>query len=69
MNPRKVQDYLKRLKRREVFLEERIGDNENAHYDKAELAALKWIIRYAEDTLLEASEHQAKYFNEMRENG
>lgn len=69
MNTRKVDDYLKRLKRRERFLERRAEDKEyeKSHYDRAELVALKWLIRYAEDTILEAAEHQAKWFEESEE--
>lgn len=66
MNTRQVQEYLKRLKRRELFLEQRAEGRaeEKSHYDRAELLALKWVIAYSEDTLLEASEHQYKWFNE-----
>ena len=66
MDTRKVDEYLKRLKRRERFLENRVGDKEleKSHYDRAELSALKWIIRYAEDTSQEAVEHQSKWFKE-----
>lgn len=69
MKPRQVQEYLKRLKGLEKFLEMRIENRskEKAHYYKAELYALQWSIRYIEDTFLEAAEHQAKYFKEMRE--
>ena len=68
MNTRKVEEYLKRLKRREKFLEQRVKDRtetDNSHYDRAELAALKWLIRYAEDTIIEAAEHQYKWFEEQ----
>lgn len=69
MNTRRVEEYLKRLKRRERFLEGRAEgrDYESSHYDRAELTALRWIIRYAEDTILDAADHNTKYSNEMRE--
>lgn len=70
MNTRQVDEYLKRLKRRERFLEDRIEhyiERDKVHYDKAELIALQWAIRYIEDTKLEAADHQGKYFNEKRE--
>lgn len=64
MNTRKVDEFLKRLKRRETFLENRIGDaqEEKSHYDRAELYALNWMIAYVEDTILAAAEHQETYF-------
>lgn len=68
MNTRKVEEYLKRLKRRERFLEQRVdgkGLSVDSHYDRAELAALKWSIRYVEDTIIEAAEHQYKWFEEQ----
>lgn len=70
MDTRRVDDYLKRLKRRENFLEERVDDKalERSHYDRAELRALQWIIRYAEDTVLVAAEHQTKWFKEIEDN-
>lgn len=66
MDTRRVDEYVKRLKRRERFLEERVGDKEEekSHYDRAELQALKWMIRYVQDTPIEAAEHQTKWFNE-----
>lgn len=69
MDTRRVDDYIKRLKRRERFLEQRSEDKdiEKSHYDRAELMALKWIIRFAEDNVLEAAEHQTKWFNEQGE--
>lgn len=69
MDTRRVDDYLKRLKRRERFLSNRVDDKsvDKSHYDRAELIALQWIIRYAEDTMLEAAEHQNKWFNELGE--
>lgn len=69
MNYRKVDEYIKRLKRREAFLEARVGDKEieKSHYDRAELAALSWIIRYAEDTPEQAADHQANWHKEKDE--
>lgn len=66
MNTRQVDEYIKRLKRREKFLEQRAAEKEEekSHYDRAELLALKWVIAYAEDTILEAADHQNKWFNE-----
>jgi hypothetical protein len=67
MNTRKVQDYVKILKRRERFLENRINDREDeekTHYDRAELSATNWTIRYIEDTILTAAEHQSGQFKE-----
>lgn len=66
MQTRRVEEYLKRLKRRERFLEQRAEGRayESSHYDRAELLALSWIIRYAEDTIIEAADHQAKWFEE-----
>lgn len=69
MDSRRVDDYLSRLKRRESFLESRIvgREVEQSHYDRSELMALQWSIRYIEDTIIEAAEHQSKYFKEMSE--
>ena len=69
MNYRKVDEYIKRLKRRETFLESRVSDKEveRSHYDRAELAALSWIIRYTEDTFEQAVEHQANWHKEKDE--
>lgn len=66
MEIRKVEEYIKRLKRRERFLATRAGDREEekSHYDRAELIALQWMIRYVEDTIIAAAEHQYKWFNE-----
>jgi len=66
MNIRETQDYLKRLKHHLVFLELKLEQKEEAksHYLRAEMSALEWIIRYAEDTILEASEHQNKWTQE-----
>ncbi len=67
MDTRRVDDYVKRMKRREQFLKDRIEfnlDKDKVHYDKAELIALQWMIRYVEDTPMEAAAHQTKWFNE-----
>lgn len=65
MNNRQVDEYIKRLKRRERFLESRANgrDEDKSHYDRAELSALRWVIRYVEDTSLQAAEHYYKMFN------
>jgi len=67
MNHRQVQEYLKRMKRREKFLEERIEgkEEEKSHYDRSELMALTWMIRYVEDTIDTAAEHQYNWFHIM----
>lgn len=69
MNYRKVDEYIKRLKRREAFLEERALNKEveKSHYDRAELAALSWAIRYVEDTFEAAAEHQNSQWRENDE--
>lgn len=66
MDTRRVDEYLKRLRKQVDFLEERLAGKEEdkSHYARAELIALKWIISYVEDTPLEAAEHQHKWFNE-----
>jgi hypothetical protein len=68
MDTRRVDDYLKRLKRREKFLAERVDgkDVDKSHYDRAELTALQWLIRFAEDNIEQAAEHQVKWFNEVK---
>lgn len=65
MNYRQVDEYVKRLKRRERFLENRANgrDEDKSHYDRAELSALRWVIQYVEDTPLQAAEHYYKMFN------
>lgn len=67
MNTRTVDEYIKRLKTHERFLETKLSEKEEekSHYLRAELLALSWVIRYAEDTILEAADHQNKWFNEM----
>jgi hypothetical protein len=61
--------YLKRLKRREKFLEDRVKGTEldKSHYDRAELMALKWILKYTEDTPNEAENHQSKWFKDQED--
>lgn len=68
MDTKRVEDYLKRLKRREKFLSDRIGDKDvnKSHYDRAELTALQWAIRFAEDNIEQAAQHQNKWFNEVK---
>lgn len=68
VNTRKVEEYIKRIKRRKRFLEQRIEDRDDsnkAHYDRSELSAITWMIRYVEDTILEAADHQNKWFEEQ----
>ena len=69
MHYRKVDEYIKRMKRREIFLESRVADSdvEKSHYDRAELAALSWMIRYIEDTFEQAAEHQSSWHKEKDE--
>lgn len=70
MNTRYVEGYLKRLRERQDYLEQKIREKEavsseeSSHYLKAELLALSWVIRYTEDTIIEAAEHQDKWINE-----
>lgn len=66
MDIRQTQDYLKRLKHHLIFLELKLEqkDEDKSHYLRAEISALKWIVRYAEDTIVEASEHQSKWSKE-----
>lgn len=66
MNTRHVEDYLKRLKEHERFLEKKLREKEESktHYLKAELLALRWMISYTEDTIQEAAEHQYKWLQE-----
>ena len=65
MNDRQIDEYIKRFKRRERFLENRTDgrDEGKSHYDRAELGALRWVIRYIEDTKIIAAEHHYKMFN------
>jgi hypothetical protein len=66
MGIRQVQEYIKILERREEFLQERIGDREKekSHYDRAEKAAIEWAIRYLQDTIVAAGDHQYKWATE-----
>lgn len=66
MNTRKVDEYVKRLKRRSRYLEQNSGDT--AHYAWAELTALDWAIRYIEDTEIDAADHLTEYFEKKKEN-
>lgn len=63
MENRKLQEYLTRLKTQEKFLEQKLSERDEAgsHYLRKEIKALKWIIRFAEDNELEASEHLYYY--------
>lgn len=63
MSTRQVDEYVKRLRRLLKFQEEKLRDKdpEKSHYLAAETLALNWIIEYAEDTILEASDHQRKW--------
>lgn len=67
MDDRRVAEYVKRLKRRERFLEDRVQDKEyeKSHYDRAELQATKWAIEYIEDTPVEAAAHQHQWFKRI----
>lgn len=68
MNTRQVDEYVKRMKRRQRFLEDCVNRGTDTGFDHSELAALEWAIRYIQDTTLEAADHQSKYFNEKRTN-
>lgn len=67
MNVRKTEEYVRRLRRRERHLENRIDSREKLSYDIAERNTLSWIIQYVEDTLEAAAEHQAKWQEEKNE--
>lgn len=66
MDTRRVDGYVKDLKSHQRFLEKKLAEKDEAssHYLKRELLALTWVIAYAEDTVLEAADHQYKWFNE-----
>lgn len=67
MNTRQVDTYVKVLKRRESFLQKRINEREDenkSHHDRHELYAISWAIRYIEDTIITAAEHQSGRFKE-----
>lgn len=62
----RTDEYIKRLKRRRDYLDKSAGDDD--HYAKSELAALEWAIAYIEDTIIDAADHQQKYFETKKEN-
>lgn len=64
MSTRIVDDYVKRLKRRRDYLSKTAEDGD--HYAKAELAAVEWAIAYIEDTLIDAADHQSRYFDNKK---
>lgn len=66
MDTRRVDDYIKRLKNELSFLEDVLENRPEGkqHYLKKDILALKWVIRFAEDNVLLAAEHQTKWFNE-----
>lgn len=66
MDTRRIDNYIKILKNRRAFLENKIDEKEEdkSHYLRAELLALNWVIAYIEDTSIEAAYHQYKWFNE-----
>ncbi len=63
MSTRQVDEYLKRLKRLLKFQEQKLEEKEpeKSHYLIAETLALRWIIEYTEDTIIEAADHQSKW--------
>ena len=67
MNTKQVETYLEILKRRESFLKKRIKEREDqtkSHHDRHELFAISWAIKYIEDTLTTAAEHQSGRFKD-----
>jgi hypothetical protein len=69
MDTRRVDDYIGRLKNELKFLEQLLEERPEGkqHYLKKDIMALKWVIRFAEDNVLLAAEHQTKWFNELGE--
>jgi len=69
MDTRRVDDYISRLKNELRFLEQVLTERPEGkqHYLKKDILALQWVIRFAEDNVLLAAEHQNKWFNELGE--
>ena len=66
MDTRRVDHYIERLKNELSFLEKVLKNREEGkqHYLKKDILALRWVIRFAEDNMLLALEHQYKWFTE-----
>lgn len=67
MNTRYVDEYLKRLKDHERFFKNKLQEKEQgkSHYLMKELIALQWIIKFVEDNMVIAAEHQSKMFKDQ----